>query len=80
MGGGVADQGRRDAQLHAVELVVDGLVGDGDAADAVAVRGIDRRLLAEDHGGHQLDELREEELSGGLVLGGSPEEFIEALA
>src|SRR4051812_17320160 len=79
-GGGVADQGRRDARLHAVELVVDRLIGDGDLADALAVSGADRRLLPQDDRGHQLDELRAEELPGVLLPGGVTEQFVEAFA
>ena len=72
------DQGGGDTQLQAVELVVDGLVGDGDVADAVAVGGQDRGLLAQDDGGHQLDELGEQQFAGVLLLGGAPEEVVEA--
>jgi hypothetical protein len=77
--GSTIDQGGGDAQFHAIELVVDGLVGDGDAADALAVGGQDGGLLWQDDSGHQLDQLREEQLPGVLLLGRGTEQLVQTL-
>ena len=57
--GGVLHQGGRQAQFHAVELVVDGLVGDPQRMAALAIGGVDGRLGAQDDRLHQLDEAGE---------------------
>lgn len=75
--GRVLDQSGRYPQLQAVEFVVNGLIRDGDVADALEIGSPDRRLLLENHRGHQLDQLRKQQFSGVLGLGSTFKQLIQ---
>ncbi len=75
--GGIGDQGRRHAQFQAAELVVDGLVADGQGL--LFVSGQDAGLDAQHHGGHQFDHLGEQQLLLVLPLGGLAKQGIESV-
>src|SRR3954464_13195576 len=61
------------------QLVIDGLVADGDALLKGPVGGVNGRLNAEDDLAHQLDQGGEEQLVGILVLSGLGEDGIDVL-
>lgn len=60
-----------------LELVVNGLVADGELVFELAVGGMDGRLLAENNARHQVHECGEQQFVGVLPLGGAGEQLID---
>ena len=66
------DEGRRDRQFDVLQLVVNGLVGDGDQVFELAIGRMDGRFLSENDSAHQLHKGGEEQFVGVLTLRGTP--------
>ena len=75
----IPDQRRGQPEFHAVELVVDGLIGNRQRVAALAAGGVDRRLDAQDHRLHQLDDRGEQQGAVVLLLRGPLEQFVKPL-
>jgi len=62
-----------------LELVVDGLVTDGELVFELTVGGMDGRLLPEDDPSHEVYQGREEQFVGVLVSGVLREQMVDVL-
>jgi hypothetical protein len=72
-----ADQLRRDAEFDPLQLLVDGLEGDGELLGLILEGGLDVRLDAAHHQAHQIHQGGEQQLPGVLLLGRSLEQGVE---
>jgi hypothetical protein len=70
-------QSRRQAEFHAIKLVVNGLVRNLERVASLSIRRIDRGLDAQDHTVHQFDERREQQRALVLSLCCPLEQLVE---
>ena len=77
--GRILHQGRGHRQFDVLQLIVNGLIADGELVFERAVGSMHRGLLVQHDAQHQVDEGGEEQFVGVLTLGGTGEQLVDAL-